>query len=175
LGLRATRYGFRGTSENPGVAGNLVTTAEDFDRFLEMILNKGLFRGRRILSEEAVAAMEAGQTGNLPRDGHIPVRHLRTRHDLYGYGLWRDTVDGEGQLLVSSAPGKFGFTPWIDRRQGISGVLALEARGPKPLDRIPDPAGLQYLVCDILDTAQRRPVVRPEVNPNCRRWVQESP
>jgi hypothetical protein len=113
--------------------------------------------------------MERGQTLGLERVGHVPIRHITSRHDLYGLGVWRDTVSRRGELAVSSAPGKFGFTPWIDRRHGIAGVLALQVGGSKPIDKIPDPGGLQYLVCDILDQARRRPVLKGAFNPNCKR------
>lgn len=172
LGFTHTRYGRFGVSENPGVAGNLVTTTADFAAFLEMILAGGVYRGTRVLSPDTLAEMERGQTGGGPRWGHVPPRHLQTRHDLYGLGVWRDVVDGEGEMLVSSAPGKFGFTPWIDRRQEILGVLALQVEDDHPIDTIPDPAGVQYLICDIIDQAERRPVVRTEVNPRCRRFPQ---
>jgi CubicO group peptidase (beta-lactamase class C family) len=169
LGFERTRYGHLGISENPGVAGNLITTASEFANFLEMMLSKGNFEGRPLLSADTIATMEEGQTRGKPRRGHVPTRHLGTRHDLYGLGVWRDAVDGRGQLIMSSAPGKFGFTPWIDRRQNILGVFALEVDSEQPDQAIPEPANLQYLVCDILDRAERRPIIRTDVNPACKK------
>ncbi|MFT4625737.1 MAG: D-alanyl-D-alanine-carboxypeptidase/D-alanyl-D-alanine-endopeptidase [Myxococcota bacterium] len=169
LGFTHTRYGFTGYSDNPGIAGNLVTTAEDFVHFLQLLLDDGMYGGERLLSVEAIHEMERGQTRGLPREGHVPIRHINSKHDLYGLGVWRDTVSREGELLVSSAPGKFGFTPWIDRRHGIAAVMALQVGGPKPIDKIPDPGGLEYLVCDILDQATRRPILKTAFNPKCRR------
>jgi CubicO group peptidase (beta-lactamase class C family) len=168
-----TRYGRYGVSDNPGVAGNLVTTTTDFASFLEMILARGDYRGTRVLSEASIDEMERGQTGGGPRWGHVPPRHFQTSHDLYGLGVWRDVVTAEGDLLVSSAPGKFGFTPWIDRRQEILGVLALQVQDEHPIETIPDPAGVQYLICDIVDIAERRPVLRPDINPRCRKFPRQ--
>ena len=169
LHLERTRYGHLGISENPGVAGNLITTAAEFANFLEMMLANGAFEGHQVLSADTVSTMEQGQTRGKPRRGHVPSRHQGTRHDLYGLGVWRDAVDSRGQLIMSSAPGKFGFTPWIDRGQNILGVFALEVDSEHPEDAIPEPANLQYLVCDILDRAERRPIVRTDVNPACRK------
>jgi CubicO group peptidase (beta-lactamase class C family) len=172
LNMKATRYGRLGVSDNPGVSGNLITTPRDFSKFLRMILHNGKYNRERILSAESIAEMERGQTGGLPRKGHVPPRHFGTEHDLYGLGLWRDTVDQHGDLLVSSSPGKFGFTPWIDRRQQLAGVFAVQVEGPSPISTIPDPGGIQYMVCDIVDLAVRQPMKRHEANPACKRHVQ---
>ena len=137
LGFEHSRYGFTGYSDNPGISGNVVTTAGDFIHFLQLMLDDGMFEGQRLLSERAIREMERGHTKDLERVGHVPIRHISSKHDVYGLGVWRDTVSRQGELLVSSAPGKFGFTPWIDRRHGIAGVMALQVGGPTPIHKIP--------------------------------------
>ncbi len=168
LGMSNTRFGRGGHSPNPGVAGNLVTSGEDFARFLEMVLNYGVYRGNRILSEEAVRDMEGPHAGPGPYFHHIPDRHAQSRHDIYGLGVWRDVVTADGQLLVMSSPGKFGFTPWIDRRVNVAAVITAEwSHKQLALGKPPDPADVIYLVCDIVHRAEHPDA--PSPNPFCRR------
>jgi len=168
MGMTNTRFGRGGNSPNPGVAGNLVTSGEDFARFLEMVLNYGNFRGNRILSEERVRDMEGPHAGPGPYFHHIPDRHAQSRHDIYGLGVWRDVVTPEGELLVMSSPGKFGFTPWIDRRVDVAAVITAEwTHKQLKLGKPPDPADVIYLVCDIVHRAHHPEAPTP--NPFCRR------
>lgn len=53
----------------PMPAGGLFSTASDVARFCQMILNGGVFEGKRYLSEASVKAMTSKQTGDLP-DGY---------------------------------------------------------------------------------------------------------
>lgn len=168
LGLSNTRFGRGGQSPNPGVAGNLVTSGEDFARFLEMVLNYGVYKGNRILSEAAVRDMEGAHAGPGPYFHHIPDRHAQSRHDIYGLGVWRDVVAPDGQLLVMSSPGKFGFTPWVDRRVDVAAVITAEwSHKQLALGKPPDPADVIYLVCDIVHRAEHPDAPTP--NPFCRR------
>jgi CubicO group peptidase (beta-lactamase class C family) len=47
----------------PMPAGGLFSTAQDIERFCRMILNGGVFEGKRVLSEEAIREMTRKQTG----------------------------------------------------------------------------------------------------------------
>jgi len=171
LGLKNTRFGRFGKSANPGLAGNLNTSAADFARFLQVQLNKGEFEGKKYLSYDMVQEMEKGQTGRVPRTGHIPTRHTNTHHDLYGLGVWRDIVDDKGDVQLMSCPGKFGFVPWIDRRHNLVAVLSTEFDfRVADQSKRPEPANVIYLVCDILDRATHPAVPRGEANPRCRKY-----
>jgi CubicO group peptidase (beta-lactamase class C family) len=168
LGLTHTQYGVHAVSENPGIGGNIRTTARDFSRFLTMIHDEGRFEGRQVLAPETVALMESGHTGTVPREGHLPKRHLHTPHDLYGYGVWRDVVDVRGEAVVVSAPGKFGTAPWIDRELGVAGIFLVEIQnGGDVAAARPDPAGIQYVVCDAIDRAENGPRDDEGPNPRC--------
>ncbi len=78
-----------------GGAG-LVSTANDYGRFLEMIRNDGALDGTRILSPRSVALMRTNQIGSLYR---APGQ---------GFGLAFDTVDVFGAADLA-APGNFGW------------------------------------------------------------------
>jgi CubicO group peptidase (beta-lactamase class C family) len=171
LGLTRTRFGRYGKSANPGLAGNLNTTAEDFARFLQIELNYGELDGTRYLSYEMVKEMERGQTHMVPRTGHIPTRHTNTHHDLYGLGVWRDIEDANGDVSLMSCPGKFGFVPWIDRRHNLVGVLSTEFDfRVADQSKRPEPAAVIYLVCDIIDRATHPAMAKGEFNPRCMKY-----
>ncbi|MEM0963996.1 MAG: serine hydrolase [Bacteroidota bacterium] len=134
LGMTQTAYM---RSRNPRVAGGTVTTVDDYGAFLEMVLNRGVYRGRRILTEEAVDAMLGDQT-----DGAEIVYSPFTQYDQlnlgippsrdirYGLGVWREQIALDGSLLIGSSPGAFGMGPWIDVSLGTVGVLLVRDRGP---------------------------------------------
>ena len=168
LQMTNTRFGKGGHSPNPGIAGNLVSSSNDFANFLQMVLNYGVFNGQRVLSEARIRDMEGPHAGPGPYFHHIPDRHASSRHDIYGLGVWRDVVEKDGSLLVMSAPGKFGFTPWIDRRVNVAAVITAEwSHKQLTFGKPPDPADVMYLVCDIVH--RRDHPDAPTPNPMCRR------
>ncbi|MCW3098869.1 MAG: estB 3 [Chthonomonadaceae bacterium] len=64
------RYPLDDRTRQPMPAGGLFSTAADLARFCRMILNKGTFKGKRYLSEEAVHQMTSKQTGDAVPDGY---------------------------------------------------------------------------------------------------------
>jgi CubicO group peptidase (beta-lactamase class C family) len=54
----------------PMPAGGLFSTAQDVARFCQMVMNGGVFEGKRYLSEAAVREMTSKQTGPGIRDGY---------------------------------------------------------------------------------------------------------
>jgi CubicO group peptidase (beta-lactamase class C family) len=78
-----------------GGAG-LVSTANDYGRFLEMIRNDGTLDGTRVLSPRSVTLMRTNQIGTLYR---APGQ---------GFGLAFDTVEDFGASGLA-APGNFGW------------------------------------------------------------------
>jgi CubicO group peptidase (beta-lactamase class C family) len=57
------KYPLDNRERQPMPAGGLFSTATDVARFCRMVLNKGVFDGKRILSEDAVKVMTSKQTG----------------------------------------------------------------------------------------------------------------
>lgn len=120
LGWQHSVYLGMGTeASNPRLGSGLRTTAGEYAAFLSLILNEGLYRGRRVLQAETVALMCADHTFGAP------VRASPNQFASYGYGLgcWRDEVDEAGNAWQLSSPGAFGCTPWVDFRHRIAGVL----------------------------------------------------
>lgn len=82
-------------------AVGLVSTAEDFIHFSQMLLNKGEFGGVRLLKPETVAAMTVNSLS-------API--LKEKGGNVGWGLANvDVVVGEGSRGYLSAIGEYGW------------------------------------------------------------------
>jgi CubicO group peptidase (beta-lactamase class C family) len=64
------RYPLDDRKRQPMPAGGLFSTARDVGRFCQMILGRGVFAGRRYLSEASVEQMTSKQTGDQLKDGY---------------------------------------------------------------------------------------------------------
>jgi len=95
-------------------AGGAVSTPEDYIHFLTMILNKGVFNGKRILSEKSIDQMQANRITPDVRVAYTPAEATGAG---YGYGEW---IMGNGTV---SSPGLFGSYPWVDNNKGYCAFL----------------------------------------------------
>jgi CubicO group peptidase (beta-lactamase class C family) len=100
-------------------SGGALSTANDYMNFLTMLLNKGMFNGKRILSEQAIALMYTTQT-NGPMIKYAPKVAAGWN---YGLGVWIQETDVNGVATVVSSPGLFGTWPLIDQCRGYSFIL----------------------------------------------------
>ncbi len=96
------------TAVNP--SGGAISTASDYMNFLSMILNKGMFNGKQILSEKAIADMQTAQTTSAM----IKYAPKVAQGYNYGFGEWIQETDENGKAIVISSPGLFGTYPFID-------------------------------------------------------------
>jgi CubicO group peptidase (beta-lactamase class C family) len=104
-------------SFNP--SGGALSTANDYMNFLSMILNKGMFEGKRILSEQSIAEMQKVQTGSAS------IKYEPAIALGYGYGLgeWIRDKDAGGAGTVITCPGLFGTYPLVDYCRGYACLL----------------------------------------------------
>ncbi|MBO9673370.1 MAG: beta-lactamase family protein [Sphingobacteriaceae bacterium] len=102
-------------------AGGASSTPKDYMNFLIMIVNKGLFNGRRILSENSVNQMQINRVTNGVNKAYVPTE---AGNFGYGYGEWvmeNSTANKPGNAVTS--PGLFGSYPWIDNQKKTAGFL----------------------------------------------------
>ncbi|MEI6518860.1 MAG: serine hydrolase domain-containing protein [bacterium] len=59
------KYPFNDKSRKPMPAGGLFSTATDCGHFMQMVLNDGIYEGKRYLSTESIKQMTSKQTGEL--------------------------------------------------------------------------------------------------------------
>jgi CubicO group peptidase (beta-lactamase class C family) len=95
-----------------GGAG-LLSTATDYARFLQMMLNGGELDGRRILSRKTVELMTTSHLGDIPYGAG------------QGFGLGFYVVEDLGARGWPGSEGEFGWggayhtTYWVDPREGL--------------------------------------------------------
>jgi CubicO group peptidase (beta-lactamase class C family) len=95
------------------------STANDYMNFLVMLLNNGMFEGKRIMSEKAIEEMEKAQFANLP----VKYTPKGTEGLHYGLGAWLMEEDAEGKGTVISSPSLIGTWPYIDRKNNYAAIL----------------------------------------------------
>ena len=115
LGMRKTTFTtLDGSAPNP--SGGAVSTADDYMKFLVMLLNKGKYNGVQILSEASVDQLM--QTQTKPE----MIRYAPKAAEGYGYALgnWVMEKDAAGKTTVAASPGLFGTWPMIDYCRGYA-------------------------------------------------------
>ena len=131
LGMSQTDFFSYGPTSNPRPAGDARSSVDEYARFLQMMLQRGSFDGKRILSEASVLEMQKDQTGGARIAYTIYEKHASLDRSLplarYGIGMWRERSDEAGQLLELSSQGALGFSPWIDVRRNLAGVLSVRS------------------------------------------------
>jgi serine-type D-Ala-D-Ala carboxypeptidase/endopeptidase len=132
LGMTKTDFFAYGPTDNPRPAGDARSSADDYGRFLQMILQRGSFNGTKILSATSTVEMHKDQTGNARIAYTIYEKHRARDPNLllarYGVGVWREKVDeGTHQLRELSSQGALGFSPWIDVERNLAGVLSVQS------------------------------------------------
>jgi CubicO group peptidase (beta-lactamase class C family) len=120
----------------PDASGGLVSTIDDYWAFVSMLLGGGEWRGRRILSEQAVTRMT---TDHLTGDQRTESSLFLGEHTGWGLGL-AAPADGAGDQPL---PCGFGWdggsgTAWrTSRERGVTGILLtqrqLESPEPPPV------------------------------------------
>jgi CubicO group peptidase (beta-lactamase class C family) len=124
LGLRATGFG---RTANPRIAGGAQSTADEYGKVLDLLLQGGQMQGVRLLSAGSVEAMFQDQSGGVPLVQSpyalVPGREA-TRP---GFGFWLDRTDAHGRGLEAVCQGGFGFTAWVDRERRLGGVLLVRS------------------------------------------------
>jgi CubicO group peptidase (beta-lactamase class C family) len=102
-----------------GGAG-LVSTAPDYYRFCQMLLNEGELEGVRILKPETVALMTRNQIGDL--EPFWPVHGNRFG---YGFGVFTEGHETDrGEAPGTYSWGGFYYTDfWIDPEHELIGIL----------------------------------------------------
>jgi CubicO group peptidase (beta-lactamase class C family) len=124
LGMTATDYQYKGSTRNPRISGGARSTVSDYMKFLAMIIQRGLFHGRRVLSERAVDTMLADQTGGVP----ILVSPFKRTHGEYRYGIgnWVENPERHGRGGVNSSIGVARWTPFIDAGRNLQVVVGMQ-------------------------------------------------
>jgi CubicO group peptidase (beta-lactamase class C family) len=110
--------------------GGMVSTAVDYARFMQMMLDGGRLGDVRLLSRKTVELMTADHLGPIPGDGDLlPPGH--------GFGLGVAVRRERGMAPVPGSAGTFywggmaGTTFWVDPVERLTAVLMIQAPGQR--------------------------------------------
>ncbi|KRQ94086.1 hypothetical protein CQ12_21005 [Bradyrhizobium jicamae] len=123
------------TIASPIGGGGLASTAEDYGRFVRMLLNGGELDGARVLKAETVALMGQNHIGAvsvpalksaLPRSADFTF--IADGRDKWGLGflITSDQVQGKRSPGSLSWGGINNTFFWIDPARGIAGVIMMQ-------------------------------------------------
>ncbi len=116
----------------PMPAGGLFSTASDTAKFCQMILNGGVFDGKRLLSEEAVGQMTSKQTGPDVKESY--GLGLSTGPDWCGHGgayATNMTIDRQRGLILIWMVQHAGFPGDGNKSQEAFKQAALQMLAPQ--------------------------------------------
>ena len=122
-------------------AGGLVSTARDYFRFHQMMLNEGELEGTRIVSRKTVELMTANHTGD---------KGIWLTGPGYGFGLGYAVVTDLGPSGTPRSEGSFfwsgayGTIFWVDPSEEVIGILLQQLRPYTHLNVRPDLATMTY-------------------------------
>ncbi len=121
---------------NDSGGAGLATTADDYLRFCQMLLNGGTLDGKRYLSRTTVALMTSDQLG--PKVA-TPVQPGELLMGVQGYtfGLGFMVRQGQGMASVPGSEGDYAWAGaggtffWIDPKEQVIGLLMAQTPGPQ--------------------------------------------
>ncbi len=91
-------------------SGGAISTADDYMNFLVMLMNKGKFRGKQVLSEASVDYLLKTQTNS----SQIKYSPKSAEGFNYASGSWVLEQDKNGKATTLASPGLFGTWPMIN-------------------------------------------------------------
>jgi CubicO group peptidase (beta-lactamase class C family) len=112
----------------PSPGGGLVSTATDYARFCQMLLNGGVLGKAQILGRKTIELM----TANHWRGDGSPFLPPSAGLSGYGFGLGMRALVDVGQATTPSSVGEYGWSGafctyfWVDPREQLFGVLMVQ-------------------------------------------------
>src|SRR5688572_21682498 len=117
LGMTKTTFAtLDGSPPNP--SGGAKSTADDYMKFLVMLMNKGTYQGKKILSENAVNQIMQVQT----KPEQIKYAPVAAAGFNYALGAWV-VEEKAGKSIALASPGLFGTWPMVDFCRGYAYIL----------------------------------------------------
>ena len=128
IGMRATTFANEdfNAATNPSFGAR--STANDLTNFMVMLINKGKFNNKQILTEESVATLlslqsPAGQMKNTPK----PAEGLG-----YALGSWVIESDAKDKASAVAGPSFSGTWPMVDLCRGYTMVVLTKELSTPP-------------------------------------------
>ncbi|HUH83735.1 MAG TPA: serine hydrolase domain-containing protein, partial [Stellaceae bacterium] len=115
--------------------GGMVSTAMDYARFLQMLLNNGTLDGKRLLSRKTVEYMTADHLGPVAGAPDLLIPG-------YGFGLGFAVRREAGIAQVPGSVGQYywgglaGTTFWVDPKEQLFALMLIQGPGQREYYRI---------------------------------------
>jgi CubicO group peptidase (beta-lactamase class C family) len=122
-------------ANDSGGAGG-VSTAGDYLRFSQMLMNGGRLDGTRVLSRTTIKLMTSDHLGNFIATPMQPGELLLGTKG-YSFGLGFAVRSGDGVAGVAGSQGEFmwagyaGTYFWVDPKEQLTAVLMTQAASPQ--------------------------------------------
>jgi CubicO group peptidase (beta-lactamase class C family) len=119
---------------NDSGGAGIATTADDYLKFCQMMLNGGSYQGHRYLSRTTVALMTSDHLGPKVATPLQPGE-LLIGSQGYTFGLGFMVRQGQGMANVPGSEGDYGWAGvagtffWIDPKEHLIGILMTQAPG----------------------------------------------
>ena len=115
-GMRNSSFFSESGSVNP--ATGAMSAAEDYMNFLSLFLNKGIFKGKQVLSEKSLAELATIQVNiNVIKQAPKPVAGY-----AYALGSWViESNDTKATSIIY--PSMYGTFPWVDMCRGYAAII----------------------------------------------------
>jgi CubicO group peptidase (beta-lactamase class C family) len=124
--LAGDAWKFRAGSKYSGPEHALYSTAQDLANFYQMMLDKGVFQGKRILSAASVELMSSPQTGDINPAGWLPAACFGLTFEVTCRPAGTTLYLSQGAFHHGGAFGTFG---WIDPKRQTVGVFLIQMTG----------------------------------------------
>ena len=115
--------------------GGMVSTAMDYARFLQMLLNAGTLDGKRLLSRKTIEYMTADHLGPITGAPDLLIPG-------YGFGLGFAVRREAGIAQVPGSVGQYywgglaGTTFWVDPQEQLFALMLIQAPGQREYYRV---------------------------------------
>jgi len=126
------RADFGSLGRPPQGNGGLYSTAPDYARFCQMLLNGGTFKSHRFLSADALRFLTTPQTGEMPT-GFFQNATFGNHGTNYGWGIGTCVLRAPHEGVASTlSPGSYGHggawgtQAWVDPVKGVAYVLMVQ-------------------------------------------------
>jgi CubicO group peptidase (beta-lactamase class C family) len=143
----------------PMLGGGARSSLSDYAHFLSMIVNNGMFNGKKILSVNAIKAMQANHVlkAKVNQAEFVEKARGSSRKDIYGLGEWREEVNPAGDATLITSPSWAGAYPWIDKKNHVYGFfLAHVSNFKKGFNSFLASPVLAMMVRDAIESVQQK-------------------
>src|SRR5579883_628866 len=125
-------------------SGGVTSNAEDYLQFCQMLLNKGQWNGKRLLSRKTVELMTDNAIGNSNLANYMEGEDSRQNLSGYGFGLGVRVRRSTGASGWLGSVGDFGWAGaygtyfWIDPKEQLIGMVLMSTRVARLRTEIPN-------------------------------------